>query len=285
MNKKAQNDFIMYLILGIVGFIIVVTVIELIAHEVSSKASEATCRTSVLANGKFAVNIAGIKTVSTPLLCSTQKKTVSGTPDQITQQIATLVDNCWWEFAQGTVADPFHAGTAGGQDNCFVCYEVTIDNQKYQESNQQLLQYMSQTTYQIDSSGKQISNYLSYIQSGNTPGNILLSDMQGSDIYAISYGAVNTNCGGWCKAGAFIGGTGGILLAGATAAAVCSWVPIIGTITCGVGYTLGAAIVGSVSGAKGAATLVQIIAKRGIPTVYLTPLSTISTGGICNVQT
>jgi len=291
MSKKAQTTYVIYLLAIIISFIAISAVLTYCTKKASTVVDEAVCRASVETSAKANIGIGAagvtVKTVKTPLLCATKNKKLSGEDSEIKKQLADLIAKCWWEFGQGTVADPFKSGTAGGDQECMVCYTVSIDDDDFKISSENLIQYLSETTYLLDENDKNI-NYLDYISKygAGTGGNLIMalpSEIKSPEVYAISFGASTNEPGDFAKAGAWYGA-----VAGGAVAIWCLSNPA-GWTSCGLSaaatMVAGGAVAGAIEGAEIGVPLAKLLEKknRKVPTIYLTTLNEVADGNVCNV--
>ncbi|MFC1728423.1 hypothetical protein ACFLZ7_03095 [Nanoarchaeota archaeon] len=277
MNKKAvEMGFVIKLIIAIIGFLSVTAVLYGAIQKAEQSADPAVCRNSVFLRESYKIQFPG-KTISTPLLCPTGEKELQGREQDIKKQLAEAVAGCWYKFGSGVVKDVFKDGNYGGDQECMICDTIAIKDKEYKLESQELLKYLSDTTYFIDKNTKEPITYLDYVQSyGEGTGNVFVTDVIAPDLYATIYGAPTKECGTTCKVTGWTGALGGAIVGAKVGAIGCSVVPGVGTFACGVaGFVVGGVAGGATGWYASAKTvdLVDAIKDRGIHTVYLVPLS------------
>lgn len=272
MNKKAQMSTVVKIAGVIFAFLVVSLVVGQLITKCSESGDENACRASVFARDKFNLQFLKEKTIAaTPLVCSTKDVVLKGTNEQITKEIATLMDKCWMEFGNGVIKDPFKED-ATINHKCFVCYTFVIKNKDYKITSQELYEYMSEHSYAVDANGKDVS-HLQYIQNfGEGFGNTLVfGEIKPPEVYAIAYGAPTKDTG----EGMVWGGIGGALAGVYAASLICN----AGYLVCAIGGTV-AVVGGTVVGMWGGSELqtkgidiLNAMTIREIHTIYVVPLN------------
>jgi len=275
MNKKGVTmEFLVGMAFVIFSFVAITSVLLVAKTKAAQVGDELTCRNSVLFREDISKKVLG-KTIGFPLLCSTKDIVIKGKGDEVTKEIATRMDMCWFQYVQGQIRDPFKEGSAGARHNCAVCYTLSFKDKDYEIDEQALMNYLNKETYKFE--GDQKITHLDYIQSfGDGKGNVFITNVNAPEVYAVAYGAPTLDCGKWCAV------TGGLGFAGGAGVAAlgCSFIPVAGTITCGTV----AAVAGLASAwfaSSETADLVETIENREVHTIYLAPLSEVSK--ICDV--
>lgn len=134
-NKKSSlvSEKIVWIVLLTFSFILILPVIELFQAKASAKTAESICRGSVALREKTYTELRkgplNVGSVGTPLLCRTIDKYApedkDATKEQVEEEIADLMTNCWANFLEGRIKDPFKEGDFI-EKNCFVCYTLSV---------------------------------------------------------------------------------------------------------------------------------------------------------------
>lgn len=149
------------------------------ASKAGEKDTEAICRVSVdarvasITNAKLlGLEVEGVK--STPLLCRTIDKKLSGKKEKVMDDLAEMISNCWWMFRQGETADLFKSiPGVSGNNKGMVCYTALIKDIEEADyiTGLEFLTYLSKKSHP-DMGPEEY--YTDYIQYSGGPGRILL---------------------------------------------------------------------------------------------------------------
>ena len=193
-KKGITRDFLLFLIITVLGVIIIMLVLGVFMGRLDNEISEDVCRASVLARAKgvLEINIKGaeIATISLlPITCKTKHDVkLSGDKDQIMEQISYMSARCWWMFLNGEYRNLFNQHHFLSRKRCFKCYIFTIDERNIEISPDDLIKHMDEN-YFIRHEDQEIS-YLEYIQSYKGDGAIMMRDefkLKSGGIYTISF--------------------------------------------------------------------------------------------------
>jgi len=127
-KKGGLFDSLSDMILAVVVIIAIIAGIMIITPLLTKAATIDTCRSSVLLKAKANINIKGVNVAQkiTPLACkTTDAGTLSGTRDEIKQQIAELGAKCWYQYVEGTITDLFSG--SNNERSCAICYYFRVD--------------------------------------------------------------------------------------------------------------------------------------------------------------
>ncbi len=191
----------------LVSIILTLTAFMLIAgayYRFMSKGDDATqealCQSSVALKSTVAIQALGTEVKPAPILCKTLDKEISGTKEEIMQQMADKMARCWWMFGEGRYKkDIFRSiDIFGGEAHCFQCSTLLVDDIKDEgegtKINSEVFSYyLSSTKYP-----KINGTYLDYIQTYGGPGYVLtvltpegISSQRG---YAIAFKPARDEC-------------------------------------------------------------------------------------------
>ena len=178
------------LMLLVAAFIIIGAAITKIYINTSGKTDEFICRESVDFRVATATNAKLLGTdldevKYSPFFCKTIDRKISGTRDEVMDELSGMVEQCWWMFREGQVEDLFKnlPGTSG-KNKGIVCYAAIIKDIEDDSviTGTELLQHMENKDHPkmaIDPETGKKGSYLDYIQYGKGPGRVV--SMLGSD--------------------------------------------------------------------------------------------------------
>ncbi|MGV8163009.1 MAG: TPM domain-containing protein [Candidatus Nanoarchaeia archaeon] len=131
MNKKGEEGvratlLELLVMIGVLGILVFVFIS--LRESAENATADTLCRSSVLIRGKATVsivdNLVEFEKI-TPLACNTRDLgTLKGDREEVKKQIADYSTRCWWQFAEGSVADLFKVDRK--EKSCFVCYTFNI---------------------------------------------------------------------------------------------------------------------------------------------------------------
>ncbi len=163
-NKKSMvKGFIIGVLLLTAGFLLIISIWDMIKSKAEAKTAEAICKGSIAFREKSytEVKLKGLKLtdVATPQFCRTIDKYVpedkDATKEDIEREIAGLMATCWSTYGEGLIPDVFKEGNTGTK-NCQACYTVNLrETSKFKGEikSAELLQYMTQNPYKISPEG------------------------------------------------------------------------------------------------------------------------------------
>lgn len=232
------------IILIVAGFLVISYFIAEAYSKASDQEREVICRQSVQFAAETTLNIQNDLVemrVASPL-CRTIDREISGTKEELLQEIADSTARCWRMFHEGSYDEIVEGFTSSlfpnVQNQCFICYTVSIDEDTIDGSSkgispQELVQYLLQTEY------KPGTTYLNYLQAnGRGQFAYLVTDEQGNALpilprhrYAISFAPKLKEVEDstlWTGITRYVGGnalTAGALVIGVTTGGV-GWVAV-----------------------------------------------------------
>ncbi len=182
-RKGIARDYLVFFILAIVGFIIIVFVINIFMGNANKEVNEEVCRASILARAKavFKVKWHGATLESTPLfpvVCKTQENIeLTGDRDAVMEQISYMSARCWWMFLNGEYENIFDEFEFLSNKKCFTCYIFTVKNELKDGPIEpdELRIYMNDHYYLGDKEKGGIT-YLDYIQSYKGDGVVMMRE-------------------------------------------------------------------------------------------------------------
>ena len=196
-RKGIARDYLVFFILAIVGFIIIVFIINIFMGHAKDEVNEEVCRASILARAKavFKIKWYGATLESTPLfpvVCKTKENIeLTGDRDAVMEQISYMSARCWWMFLNGEYENIFDEFDFLSNNKCFTCYIFTVKS-KLEEpiTPDNIIIYMNEHYYLGDE--KNGITYLNYIQSYKGDGVIMMRDgiIFGNDkntVYTINF--------------------------------------------------------------------------------------------------
>ncbi|HLD40239.1 MAG TPA: hypothetical protein VJB13_03790 [Candidatus Nanoarchaeia archaeon] len=207
-KKGLGMEFIITTSLLLISFFLIGGLLMRFTSKSSDAEAELLCQISIAQRAKTALNIdwssgkeglnlfkAQVKSI--PPLCRTIDKKVSGSRDQILQQVADSTARCWWMFGEGkyeelldNVKADFMPAILGydeaSPNKCFNCYTILVDQNDIKGgpiTTDEINQYLSSHVY-----GRVNKTYLDYIQGYGGPGRIVstAAEILPREAYAIS---------------------------------------------------------------------------------------------------
>ncbi len=266
------------IIITIVSFMLSAGVLYAFTAQADDKQAELLCHDSVALRAKTMITPADnavvkseIKTV--PFLCKTIDTKVSGTREELKQQIADKIARCWWMFGEGRYEEllqgsrisilPSVFGFEDSKNKCFNCYSLLVDEDTIEGGpilGSELVTYMKNTKYPKSSN----VTYLEYVQSFGGPGRVAFSApaIIPRQAYSVSMMPKNKEVGGstfWKGAGQVA--LGAVVAIGVVGGAVC----VIGTAgACAAVLAPVAAVVGESAALSGGIAASAAVTKIGI---------------------
>lgn len=180
-RKGIARDYLVFFILAIVGFIIIVFVINIFMGNANKEVNEEVCRASILARAKAVLKMkwgpfSPETTPLFPVVCRTQENIeLTGNRDAVMEQISYMSARCWWMFLNGEYENIFYEFDFLSNNRCFTCHIFTVKND-FEEpiKPDELITYMNEHYYLGDK--KDGVTYLNYIQSYKGDGVIMMRD-------------------------------------------------------------------------------------------------------------
>lgn len=161
-NRKGQEkSYLTYIIMALVGFIVIIIIMNIFVINVGDITTEQTCRASILARAKAVLKLEWydipIETAPIiPITCKTQEKTLEGDKEQVLMQISDLSARCWWMFLNGEYQNLFDSPRFLNKRMCFPCYTFNIKNHLESPiTPDEIKQYMATHDYIPASSKKE----------------------------------------------------------------------------------------------------------------------------------
>lgn len=255
LNKKGiAMEQLVVIIIVIVSFLLIAGTVNRFLSKAEDKEAENLCRTSINFRAQTGVRVGGTEFKTTPSLCKTIDKDISGERVELKQQIADKMARCWWMFSEGSYDQILDTnvlrevlGVSKSENDCFLCYTLSIREDKIDGKvipPEEIMRYLRDTQYPKIKG----TTYLDYIQSyeHGGPGRVaVLDQVSPRGTYGVVFLAKNKK---ESKGISWIQGTlGAIFFAGA---AVCYLAEPCGLIATSVvwGSGLGA---GGLGGYKG----------------------------------
>jgi len=181
-RKGIARDFLVFMILAIVGFIIIVFVINIFMGHANKEVSEEACRASILARAKAVLKMEMYgKTVETtplfPVVCKTQENIkLTGNRDAVMGQISDMSARCWWMFLNGEYENIFDKAEFLSNKKCFTCYIFSVKSELEKPiTPDDIVTYMDEHYYLGDEEKGGVT-YLDYIQSYKGDGAVMMRD-------------------------------------------------------------------------------------------------------------
>ncbi|MBU1204694.1 MAG: hypothetical protein KKA61_00915 [Nanoarchaeota archaeon] len=203
-RKGIARDYLVFFILAIVGFIIIVFIINIFMGHAKDEVNEEVCRASILSRAKavFKIKWHGATLESTPLfpvVCKTRENIeLTGDRNAVMEQISYMSARCWWMFLNGEYENLFDEFDFLSNKKCFTCYIFTVKSKLEKPiTPDDIIIYMNDHYY-IGDEEKGGITYLDYIQSYKGNGVIMMRDGDkeedklkitggGYDIYTINF--------------------------------------------------------------------------------------------------
>ncbi len=174
------------IIVVLVSFMLIAGTLARFASKLEPRKAELVCRQSVDTRVASTTNIelygGNVKDIKySPFLCKTIDREISGTKDEVMDQMAEMVTRCWWMFRKGQTANLFQtlAGT-GGDNKGMVCYTALIEEIEGDEkefTGNEFLYYLRDKKHpELKKSEGSYLDYIQYSSGGNGRLNLLLTD-------------------------------------------------------------------------------------------------------------
>jgi len=163
----------------LISFMLIAGSIARFASKVDEKETEAICRSSVdvRASTLQSAKVAGVSfddVKVSPILCKTIDKEISGTREEVMDQLSEMMVRCWWMFRLGKTEDLFKGVPGTDRKNygqvCYTALIKEIDDDRKFFAGDELLAHMSAKKHKDMKEG----NYIDYIQYNGGPGRILM---------------------------------------------------------------------------------------------------------------
>jgi hypothetical protein len=167
------------LLLLLAGLIILGAIVAKLLSMAEERVEEVTCRESVDFRTATAVNakVLGVgpeELKGSPFLCKTIDEKVSGTRDEVMEQLSDMVDQCWWMFREGRTEDLFkNLPGSGGSNKGMVCYAAIIEDIKDDSviTGQDFIEHLFTRQHPKLKDGE---SYIDYIQYAGGPGRVMM---------------------------------------------------------------------------------------------------------------
>lgn len=254
-KKGIAIDHLVIWIFVILCFLIISGVWSRVYAKAEDKEAENLCQTSVAFRARSALEVGGTEITLTPFLCKTIDKKMTGSREELKEQIAEKMARCWWMFNEGRYDEILRKDILGkvlgvdkSTNDCALCYALPIDQDTIEGGPirpEEMMRYLRDHPYPKVKD----ATYLTYIQSSGGTGRVaILDQVAPRDAYGIVFMAKNSDARGlsWIEIG---------LTAAFTAGAVFCYIaePCGLVATVAVGATGVAA--GGVSGYRGVEAL------------------------------
>ncbi|MDO8656073.1 MAG: hypothetical protein Q7K45_02440 [Nanoarchaeota archaeon] len=209
LNKKGiAMEQLVVIVIVIVSFMLIAGTLTRFLSKAEDKEAENLCRDSVAMRASLAVRVGGTEIKSVPQLCKTLDKDISGSPEELKQQIADKMARCWWMFSEGSYDQVLDnsvlreaLGVAKSENDCFLCYTLSIKEDEIESESgaippTEMMDYLRDTQYPKIKG----TTYLNYIQSyeHGGPGRVaVLDQVSPRGMYGVAFLAKNKNGGDW----------------------------------------------------------------------------------------
>lgn len=280
-NKGMAAGTLVAMIITLAAFMLIASVIMNFVGQADEKEAELLCHDSIALRAATQINQKGefveAEVKSIPVLCKTIDKKVSGSREEIKQEIANKIARCWWMFGEGRYEELLHGSSVTAlpslfkfqetENKCFNCYALIIGNiDGGPISSDELMNYFVNTKY------PKLENitYLQYLQSYGGPGRLVYVPMdekgnalpiQSNTVYAISMAPkLKGDNSGWAGAAKITGALGGAV--------------VLGLATGGTGWiALGGVALLSVLGVSGVKDIkAKVYGERDVSSIYIDTL-------------
>ena len=284
-SKKAvmSASFIVGTMITLVAFVVIGGTVARFLGGMEEKEAEILCHDSIALRANTMITAEGTllkaEIMPVPVLCRTIDKKISGTREEIMEQIAYSVARCWWMFGEGRYEEllkeseieviPSLFGMEKVKNDCFLCYTILIDEEDFGEKGDIKIGELLDHMYNNDHPKLKDVSYLDYIQYFGGPGRFasLVSrtdrwdaTIKPNHAYGISFMPKNKKIEeekGW---------TGIAKITGAIVGAF-----VIGLATGGTGWVaIGGAIAASAVGVSGVKDIkASLYGERDVSAAYL----------------
>ena len=143
-NKKSEvSNFIVGIIIGTVGFLIIFVIIPIITGGADVAAADAICKGSVALKAKTYVDISpgigdadiDIVKFGSPLYCKTSELKLpedkNADIEIVKKEFADLMASCWNRYGEGLIEHVFKGEGVRARNNCQVCYIINLREFNY----------------------------------------------------------------------------------------------------------------------------------------------------------
>lgn len=168
-SKKSQLKMIVNIALIILGFMIVVGIINQFFSQAEGKTAESICRGSVAARMRATVLEGGtdVSLKLFPLLCKTldviipQKPIVENKEKELALTgIADYTSKAWWMFGEGAAESIFGVEAPGGKDDCLIAYIIKVEGIKDEVIRTvDIKEFLASTPYLIEEGSDGCMNF------------------------------------------------------------------------------------------------------------------------------
>ncbi len=309
-KKGMAAGVLVTIILTIIAFMLIAGVITRFTSQADDKQAELLCHDSIALRAQTQIKVDGTWAKSEvkpiPVLCKTLDKKITGTREEIKEQIADKVARCWWMFGEGRYEEllssgsvdiaPQFFGMSNSPNKCFTCFSILVGKI---EGDKTPISYAEMLDYMLKNHPPKLKsdiNYIKYIQNYGGPGLFGMITKEGikeDQGYAISILPKNKDKDAinWVKWGgigvATVGFVGTVVCTAATFGA-CAAValPILSTATVvgaktaavGVGYEVVQGKYASTPDVSGSTTqnipLEKLFEERMLSSIYVSDLDT-----------
>jgi len=208
-KKGLTMAFIVTVMSSLIGFVLLSYVLSGFMASFDEKQTESTCRNSIALRGATALNVGGdedkieavIKAI--PVTCRTIDLEVTGTKEEIMEEIAYRTARTWWMFGEGRYEELLHGsevtllpklfGTHNLKNKCFNSYTIIIDQDEIKdEEGNDVLAISSEdliTYFSTHNHPQYNVTYLNYIQSYGGDGRVMFQAGTSQDAFIIPHGS------------------------------------------------------------------------------------------------
>ncbi|MBU1112139.1 MAG: hypothetical protein ABIG93_01760 [archaeon] len=208
-KKGIAMSFLVTIMSTLIGFVLLSYVLSGFMSSFNEKQTENMCHNSIALRGSTALNVGGdedkieavIKAI--PVTCTTIDLEVTGTKEEIMEEIAYRMARTWWMFGEGRYEELLHDsevtlfpklfGTQKLNNECFNSYTITIDQDEIKdEEGNDVLAISSEdliTYFSTHNHPQYNVTYLNYIQSYGGDGRVMFQAGTSQDAFIIPHGS------------------------------------------------------------------------------------------------
>lgn len=159
--KKGEIEHhLLVIILGLVGFFLILTFIMSTLFRIQEPASDEACRDSLILMDYVAQKLEGQTLKPMPKACEYEQVELKAKdPIGVEKDMVKLMERCWFKMGSGKI-QPFAQSYISRESNCFICFVMNAPNMEEQLDNDAFASHL-QGIYR-----KEGENYYNYFHLG-----------------------------------------------------------------------------------------------------------------------
>lgn len=127
-GKGEVEHHLLYIILGLVGFFLILTFIMSTLFRIQEPAGDETCRDALIFTDYVATKLKAESLKPFPKACEyEQVELKSKNPIDVEKDMVKLMERCWYKMGSGKI-EPFDRSKVFFETNCFICFIASVPN-------------------------------------------------------------------------------------------------------------------------------------------------------------